>query len=227
MVSNEGIYLLYTREMITTNENIYKLGRSNYLDNRVKQYPNGSKILLMINCINSISCENNLIKLFKEKFIQKTYYGKEYFQGNCLLMIKEICDYVNNQVKANARKVKVVKQKVKVGAQQVEAVAQQVEVVAQQVDAVVNTKKDNKKDTKKVDKKKSDRTCPKCKQYFCYPSLLKRHLQFSSRCSMTNEELANIYNSNNKNVIKCSCCNREFSRKDSLNRHLKSLQCSK
>jgi hypothetical protein len=216
MVSNEGIYLLYTREMITTNENIYKLGRSNYLDNRVKQYPNGSKILLMINCINSISCEYNLIKLFKEKFIQKTYYGKEYFQGNCLLMIKEICNYINNQVKANVRKVKVV-------AQQVDAVAQQVEAVVHQVDAVVNTKKDDKK----VDKKKSDRTCPKCKQYFCYPSLLKRHLQFSSRCSMTNEELTNIYNSNNKNVIKCSCCNREFSRKDSLNRHLKSLQCSK
>jgi hypothetical protein len=216
MVSNEGIYLLYTREMITTNENIYKLGRSNYLDNRVKQYPNGSKILLMINCINSISCEYNLIKLFKEKFIQKTYYGKEYFQGNCFLMIKEICDYINNQVKANVRKVKVVARTVKV-------VAQQVDAVAQQVDVVVNTKKDDKK----VDKKKSDRTCPICKQYFCYPSLLKRHLQFSSRCSITNEELTNIYNSNKKNVIKCSCCNREFSRKDSLNRHLKSLQCSK
>ena len=41
---SEGVYLIHPREFIKTNENVYKLGRSIHLDNRVKQYPNGSKI---------------------------------------------------------------------------------------------------------------------------------------------------------------------------------------
>ena len=82
MDSEEGVYLMHIREFIKSHEPIYKIGRSNILDNRVKQYPNGSNILLMIKCKNSILCENNLIKLFKEKFIQKKYYGTEYFEGN-------------------------------------------------------------------------------------------------------------------------------------------------
>ena len=47
-MDNEGVYMIHTRELHTLKLPIYKLGRSNYLDNRVKQYPNGSKILLMI-----------------------------------------------------------------------------------------------------------------------------------------------------------------------------------
>jgi len=93
---DEGLYLLHTREFISTVKPIFKLGRSNNLDNRVKQYPNGSKIMLMIKCKNSKSCESNLINLFKSKFIQQTYYGNEYFECNYVDMIKEICDYVNN-----------------------------------------------------------------------------------------------------------------------------------
>ena len=95
-MDDEGVYLLHTREFISTNVPIFKLGRSNHLDNRVKQYPNGSKILLMIACKHSKFCENNLKKLFKSKFIQKSYYGSEYFEGNYIDMIKEICDYINN-----------------------------------------------------------------------------------------------------------------------------------
>ncbi len=102
---------MHTREFIKSHEPIYKIGRSNILDNRVKQYPNGSNILLMIKCKNSILCENNLIKLFKEKFIQKKYYGTEYFEGNCYDMIKEICNYIKNI--DNNKKVEKVKKNTK------------------------------------------------------------------------------------------------------------------
>ena len=44
----EGVYIMHTRECLNANLPIYKLGRSNNLGNRVKQYPNGSKIMLMI-----------------------------------------------------------------------------------------------------------------------------------------------------------------------------------
>ena len=45
-------------------------------------------------CKDSINCEKYLIKLFKEKFIQKTYYGTEYFEGNEDEMINEIYKYL-------------------------------------------------------------------------------------------------------------------------------------
>ena len=40
----EGIYLMHVREFISTNKNIYKIGRSHDIDNRVRQYPKGSRI---------------------------------------------------------------------------------------------------------------------------------------------------------------------------------------
>ena len=61
---DEGIYLLHTRELYTLNLNIYKIGRSHTLDNRMKQYPNGSKIIFSMKCSNSKMCEAKLIKLF-------------------------------------------------------------------------------------------------------------------------------------------------------------------
>ena len=47
------IYLLQEREFITTNQNVYKLGKTKQ-DNlqRFKQYPKGSKLLLQHICNN-------------------------------------------------------------------------------------------------------------------------------------------------------------------------------
>ena len=104
-MSQEGIYLLHTRELYNLYEYIYKLGRSKDLDNRVKQYPKGSKIIFMIKCNNSIFCEKKLIEIFKKKFIQKLDYGTEYFEGNYLIMIKEICNFIENyELTSNSNK---------------------------------------------------------------------------------------------------------------------------
>jgi len=93
----EGVYLVHTREFITADIPIYKIGRSYNIENRTKQYPRGSNVLFMIMCKNSIECENYLIQLFKTKFIQKTYYGREYFEGDKILMIREIFKYIDNK----------------------------------------------------------------------------------------------------------------------------------
>ena len=76
----EGLYLIHTREFISTNKEIYKIGRSSNIENRVRNYPNGSKILLAIINKNSIQCEKDLIKKFKLTFTQKLLYGNEYFE---------------------------------------------------------------------------------------------------------------------------------------------------
>jgi hypothetical protein len=214
MDDDEGVYLLHTREFISTNVPIFKLGRSNHLDNRVKQYPNGSKIMLMIACNNSVSCENNLIKLFKAKFIQKLYYGREYFEGNYVDMIKEICDYVNN---INVLFTDEIANIPDVTSEIVEVIPKIVKVLP----ISINKTKDNNKDNKIC-----DRTCPKCKKQFEYPSLLKRHFKISSRCSIPIEDIEVFFNPVNNSII-CNSCNNIYSRKDSLERHLKTSSCSK
>ena len=84
------IYLLKEREFIKTGENIFKIGRSSqFNDKRIKQYPKGSMILLMIFCGNSKQIEIFLINKFKEIFIQRKDIGVEYFEG-CLFKMREI-----------------------------------------------------------------------------------------------------------------------------------------
>ena len=90
----EGLYLIHTREFISTNKEIYKIGRSSNIENRVRNYPNGSKILLAIINKNSIQCKTNLIKQFKLTFTQKQFYGNEYFEGDKYEMINMMCDYI-------------------------------------------------------------------------------------------------------------------------------------
>jgi len=92
----EGLYLIHTREFFIIRQPVYKIGRSYKLDNRVKQYPNGSQVLFTMKCKNSKDVKKNLIKLFKEKFVHKPYYGNEYFEGNEDEMINEIYKYLCN-----------------------------------------------------------------------------------------------------------------------------------
>ena len=100
----EGLYLIHTREFISTNKEIYKIGRSSNIENRVRNYPNGSKILLAIINKNSIQCEKDLIKKFKLTFTQKQFYGNEYFEGNKYEMIEIISNYIITDNKECKRK---------------------------------------------------------------------------------------------------------------------------
>jgi len=109
----EGLYLIHTREFISTNKEIYKIGRSSNIENRVRNYPNGSKILLAIISRNSIQCEKDLIKKFKLTFTQKLLYGNEYFEGDVDEMINMMCDYIITDNKECKRIAKEEKEKEK------------------------------------------------------------------------------------------------------------------
>jgi hypothetical protein len=71
MNSDEGIYLIHTREFISTNVPIYKIGRSNNILKRINQYPNGSIVYLIIWCKDNLIHEHNL--LF-DKFSDYSHY---------------------------------------------------------------------------------------------------------------------------------------------------------
>jgi hypothetical protein len=86
----EGIYLIQEREFIKTQENVYKIGKSNNLSERIKHYPKESKLLLIILCKNSGDIEKELIKLLTKKFKLCSNYGAEYFEGKIDKIINEI-----------------------------------------------------------------------------------------------------------------------------------------
>ena len=95
----EGLYLIHTREFIRSKEPIYKIGRGDNVKKRVFQYPNGSDILFVNICKQSKLCEAQLIEIFKEKFKQETFYGREYFSGDVYDMIDIMYNYIKQHNK--------------------------------------------------------------------------------------------------------------------------------
>ena len=92
----EGIYLIQEREFIKTKEDVYTIGRSNNLSERIKQYPKESKLILIILCKNSSDVEKKLITILTKKFKLCSNYGAEYFEGKLNKIITEIENYFKN-----------------------------------------------------------------------------------------------------------------------------------
>ena len=87
-----GVYII----KFPGKENIYKIGRSNNIYNRVNNYENGTIVYLIIECNNSENNERVLIDVFNKKFKKIKYYGNEYFQGDLFIMKTTIIDYIKN-----------------------------------------------------------------------------------------------------------------------------------
>ena len=94
----EGIYLLREERFIETNKNIYKIGRSGNIYQRVSHYGNGTIIYLMVACNNSERYESELIKKFCNDFKCVKYYGNEYFMGDLHTMKNTIIDYMKTNI---------------------------------------------------------------------------------------------------------------------------------
>ena len=92
----EYIYIIHPIQCINTN--IYKIGRSNNIINRHKQYPKGSELLFSISCKKSKILEQNILNFLKDNsnYIQIKKYGNEYFQCNLEMLINDIHNIVQN-----------------------------------------------------------------------------------------------------------------------------------
>jgi len=117
------IYLLQEREFIKTNENIFKIGmttKKNY--ERFNQYPKGSILLFQIICNNCKHIEKIIIKIFKEKFIQRKEVGTEYFEGNYKIMIDIIYLILNkrNKIDLNENEIELYEKKIEVNENEIE-----------------------------------------------------------------------------------------------------------
>ena len=87
----EYIYLLQEREFVESNRPIYKIGKTKQENiSRVKQYPKGSILLYQTICSDCDKLENDLKKMFNEKYVRHLEIGNEYFEGHYNDMINDI-----------------------------------------------------------------------------------------------------------------------------------------
>lgn len=247
----EGIYFIHTRELISSKEPIYKLGRSNNLECRVRNYPKGSNVLFTMNCKNSIKCEKHLIKLFKEKFIQKKDYGTEYFEGDKDEMINEIYNYlyicntnekaniadnvidniidnVTDNVTDNSIKIaKLVSMDENINKSVDKAIVKAIVKVENAKQIIKENIKQNLKSNKNIINKDKCRTCPNCKYEFKFPSLLKVHFRKSYHCLLSEDKIDDFFYKCSLSDKQCNKCNKNFTNRQALLRHNRETKCSK
>ena len=97
----EYIYIIKEREFVISKENVYKLGMSKNVKNRMSDYPKGSQIKDITAVINAKKSEEDLLDIFKKMFLQRTDIGKEYFQGDLQCMRNEIHKYVYIEISSD------------------------------------------------------------------------------------------------------------------------------
>lgn len=92
----ESIYLLQTRESIKNDEHVYKIGRTCQDElKRFNEYPKGSVLHLHVSCYNSVCVERRILERFNRQFRNDPVYGSEYFHGDLLQMLAIVCDEVS------------------------------------------------------------------------------------------------------------------------------------
>lgn len=93
-----SVYLLQTREFINSGENVYKIGKTKQnIRKRLCGYPKGTILFFETSCSDCDSCEKDLINFFKNKYKLRSDYGREYFQGDHSLMIRDMIRLVDER----------------------------------------------------------------------------------------------------------------------------------
>lgn len=93
------VYLLKDRAAVRSNEEVYKIGRTNQPNlNRFKSYPKGFDLLTLKKCSDCSLVEKKIMQLFKQKYIHRRDYGNEYFEGNPDEMEIDILNIIYNRL---------------------------------------------------------------------------------------------------------------------------------
>lgn len=75
------LYLIKEREFLKTNENVYKIGKTKNIKNRMPSYPKDSRVYVIYYCASDIhKVEKKLIREFDRLFKKRTDIGNEYYE---------------------------------------------------------------------------------------------------------------------------------------------------
>jgi hypothetical protein len=84
------IYIIHEREFIRLNEDVYKVGRTQNLMRRIKDYPKDSELIYCYKVDNIITIEKKVLEELPKHFIHRRDIGSEYFEGNRNAIIRII-----------------------------------------------------------------------------------------------------------------------------------------
>jgi hypothetical protein len=92
LITNEYIYIVHERTFVLTNVNIYIIGKTKNIKNRMNNYTKGSVLLFTIPCTDSNKLEKIILNYLKQndKYIQVKDYGNEYFACDINHLINDI-----------------------------------------------------------------------------------------------------------------------------------------
>jgi len=97
-IEYEYVYLLHEKKFIDSGESVYKLGRTRQSN---KQYPKNNMLLLQTICNNCVTCEHQILNMFKQKYIHRLDIGSKHFEGNVTEMRRDIFNIVLNENETN------------------------------------------------------------------------------------------------------------------------------
>jgi hypothetical protein len=84
------LYIIQLREFVKNNEQVYKIGKTKNIHNRCRNYPKQSILMYSIRT-DKISEKETLLKSnLKQKLLQRTDLGYEYFEGDLKTIKSEI-----------------------------------------------------------------------------------------------------------------------------------------
>lgn len=78
---------MWTREFMQAQKHVFKIGRSQQLDARIRSYPNGSLMLAGLAVNDHKLAEACVMDDFKLHYSQRTDFGLEYFEGDPASML--------------------------------------------------------------------------------------------------------------------------------------------
>ena len=93
----DQIYIIHERTFVELNVNIYKIGRTNNIERRFKEYAKGSKLVFLIACKDSCETELKILNYLKnnsDKYIQEKDYGMEYFRCDLKELQRDVISLV-------------------------------------------------------------------------------------------------------------------------------------
>jgi hypothetical protein len=74
------LYLIKEREFIKTKENVFKIGKTTNIKNRMPAYPKDSRVYVIMHCPTDIHVvEKKLIERFDAHFTKRIDIGHEYY----------------------------------------------------------------------------------------------------------------------------------------------------
>jgi len=89
------IYIIQEREFINTNENVYKIGRTENIIRRFSDYPKGSKLFLSFLVSDMYEIENQIKEQFCKTFKWRRDIGTDYYEGAINEVTKEVLSVIS------------------------------------------------------------------------------------------------------------------------------------